>query len=135
MEAVLRLRAQAGLSDQFEIDEEFLDLLQDGQAPLSPILSASLEQGDSGDLVRRLQSRLTAKGYLEDATLGNYDLYTAQAVSLYQQVEGMEETGRADSATLARLFSGEALPLPEDMDPVCAGGSSYLAGGPVVNID
>lgn len=135
VEAVLRLRAQAGLSDQFEIDEEFLDLLQDGQAPLSPILSASLEQGDSGDLVRRLQSRLTAKGYLEDATLGNYDLYTAQAVSLYQQVEGMEETGRADSATLARLFSGEALPLPEDMDPVCAGGSSYLAGGPVVNID
>ena len=135
VEAVLRLRGQAGLSDQFEIDEEFLDLLQDGQAPLSPILSASLEQGDSGDLVRRLQSRLTAKGYLEDATLGNYDLYTAQAVSLYQQVEGMEETGRADSATLARLFSGEVLPLPEDMDPVSAGGSSYLAGGPVVNID
>lgn len=133
-EAVIRLRVQAGLSDEFLIDEALMSVLEDQDAPYSPICIASLKVGDSGTLVKRLQTRLVNKGYLEDTPLGYFDSLTSQAVMLYQQMEGFEQSGQADAQTLSRLFSGEARKMPRNLMPASRETSIYLPGG-VVNID
>lgn len=130
-EAVIRLRVQAGLGDLFLIDEDFEALLYGRDAPRHPICLGHLEPGDAGSPVSRLQNRLIAKGYLEAFPSGCYDNLVCQAVMLYQQMEGLPQTGTADQRTLSRLFSGAARTLPRNLIPVSRASSPYLPGGVV----
>ncbi|MEG1844344.1 MAG: peptidoglycan-binding protein [Clostridia bacterium] len=133
-DAVLRFRAEAGLTDAFQIDAAFEKALNAADAPASPIRERTLRIGDTGGAVKRLQARLVAKTYLVDTPRGHYDSLTAQAVRLYQSMEGLAETGTATPQTLARLFSSEARKLPRNLIPASRETAQYLPGG-VVNVD
>ena len=64
--------------------------------------------GDEGSDVTRLQTRLNTLGYTTDAADGIYGGGTARAMRVFQYYSGLDQTGIADAATQALLFSGEA---------------------------
>ena len=65
--------------------------------------------GGEGSDVEQLQERLLDLGYyLSDETIGSYGARTAVAVSDFQRQNGLEQTGEADAATCALLFSQQA---------------------------
>ena len=67
-----------------------------------------LQVGDEGSDVSRLQTRLSALGYTTDAPDGIYGGGTARALRIFQYYSGLDQTGVADGATQAALFSGDA---------------------------
>ena len=67
-----------------------------------------LMQGDSGEDVLKLQTRLIELKYMEGEATGTFDETTAQAVRLFQREYGLLETGMADAVTLSLLMSPEA---------------------------
>ena len=106
--AVERLQKELGVEVTGNADTSLLRVLYGGYAPVSPIRSTELSKGDTGSSVTRLQTRLTQKGYLSDSIDGEYGSLTEKAVKLYQSVAKLTETGIADKATLASLFSSSA---------------------------
>lgn len=68
--------------------------------------------GMSGREVERIESRLSALGYLDDDPDDAFDDYTLGALRLFQQQSGLEPSGVADRDTVDTLFSDEAVPLP-----------------------
>ena len=69
---------------------------------------ADMGVGAEGSDVVRLQTRLNALGYTTDAADGIYGGGTARALRIFQYYSGLDQTGIADGATQALLFSGEA---------------------------
>ena len=69
----------------------------------------SLNSGDSGSDVKRLQTRLLNLGCTATAADGNYGGDTAYAVRIFQHYNGLEKTGIADAGTLNKIFSGDAV--------------------------
>ena len=106
--AVERLQKELGVEVTGNADTALLRVLYGGYAPVSPIRSTALSKGDTGSSVTRLQTRLTQKGYLSASIDGEYGSITEKAVKLYQSVAKLTETGTADKATLASLFSSAA---------------------------
>lgn len=106
--AVERLQKELGVEATGNADTALLRVLYGGYAPVSPIRSTALSKGDTGSSVTRLQTRLTQKGYLSASIDGEYGSITEKAVKLYQSVAKLTETGTADKATLASLFSSSA---------------------------
>ncbi len=106
--AVERLQTELGVAVTGNADTALQRVLYGGYAPVSPIRSTALSKGDTGSSVTRLQTRLTQKGYLSDSIDGEYGSITEKAVKLYQSVAKLTETGKADKATLASLFSSAA---------------------------
>ena len=80
----------------------------------------TLNMGDSGSDVTRLQTRLGNLGLMVGVPDGNYGGGTARSVRIFQYYNGLEQTGIADMFTLARLYSGMAN-VPEN--PMLAFGS------------
>ena len=69
---------------------------------------AELESDDTGDGVKEMENALLALGYLDSIPSTTYTGYTTQAVSRLQSACGMTANGKADTATLRVLFSGNA---------------------------
>lgn len=68
-----------------------------------------LKQGDEGTDVLKMKMRLYELGYFTTNNLSEiYNGTTAERVELFQQVNGLPQTGRADSSTLALLYSSKA---------------------------
>ncbi len=67
----------------------------------------TLSKGDKGTAVVELQESLCALGYLSEIT-AEYDNATVEAVKNFQRRNGLNATGKADSATQSRLYSGNA---------------------------
>ena len=67
-----------------------------------------LRTGDEGSAVSRMQTRLNALGYTTDPADGIYGGGTARALRIFQYYSGLDQTGIADAATLAKLYSGDA---------------------------
>lgn len=68
-----------------------------------------IEQGSSGDDVLEMKMRLYELGYFSTNSLSKvYTETTADRVKLFQQVNGLPQTGTADSVTLELLFSASA---------------------------
>ncbi len=65
----------------------------------------SAGEGDTGLNVYVLQRRLGQMGYFSGSCSATYGELTAQAVRRFQQVSGLEDTGRADPATWAAIYS------------------------------
>ena len=119
--AVERLQKELDVDVTGNADTALLRVLYGGYAPVSPIRSTELSKGDTGSNVTRLQTRLTQKGYLSASIDGEYGSITEKAVKLYQSVAKLTETGKADKATLASLFSSAA---PKNTGAAVTGGST-----------
>ncbi len=67
---------------------------------------ASLSPGDEGYLVKELNVSLYELGYLKSEPGNDYGYDTVRALELFQEANGLEITGLADSVTRSRLASG-----------------------------
>lgn len=95
-----------------------------------------LQEGDQGDKVLAMQTRLDELGYLDTDYDGHYGEYTASCVKDFQKANGLPETGQADETTQKLLFSnrarraGEAAASPAPSpSPEPEGESSEEGGG------
>ena len=70
---------------------------------------SALYRGSEGQAVADLQSALIELGYLSGKADGKYGAKTAEAVSAFQQKNGLNATGSADAATQGLLFEGRPL--------------------------
>ena len=77
-------------------------------ASLSRTAYTTLERGNSGESVGKLQSMLLVLGYFDGLPGSSYDSATESAVKRFQQQLGMTETGKADASTMRVLVSGVA---------------------------
>lgn len=75
------------------------------------LMEMSSEPGESGLNVSALQRRLAALGYFTGEATGSYGELTQQAVTRFQQENGLAETGAADADTWSVLCGGEAVAL------------------------
>ena len=106
------LPADADLSGQLTVEVNGVAdplLLDAFYADSFPAVPGALRSGSSGDDVVRLQRRLNGLEFFFGALDGSYGGQTAQAVKDFQKRNSLPQTGEADQATLARLFSGDAL--------------------------
>ena len=74
------------------------------------------QKGSSGDSVEKLQQALKIKGYLKSTVDGKYGDLTVSAVKAYQKAMGLTQTGKADYATIKKLF-GKVLYTTVANDP------------------
>ena len=68
----------------------------------------SLNSGESGEQVLRVQRRLAGLGYMTDAADGQLGAGTMRSLRIFQYYNGLTQTGIADIATQNALFSGDA---------------------------
>ena len=62
------------------------------------------QKGSSGDSVEKLQQALKIKGYYKGVVDGKFGANTESAVKAYQKAVGISQTGKADYATIMKLF-------------------------------
>lgn len=77
----------------------------------------TLRYGDSGDAVRRLQTRLSELGFYEARVSGGYYKVTQNAVRAFQRQNGLSADGVAGRATQEALFSADAVPASATPKP------------------
>lgn len=76
-----------------------------------PRKAERLKLGNSGELVKKLQERLSQEGYYSGDVTGAYDEATAGAVSLYQETHQLKNTGnmaRVARRSMNRSFATRA---------------------------
>lgn len=83
--------------------------------------SYCLKYGDSGEAVKRVQSRLKELNYFSGEIGGNYLTLTQSAVAAFQRAAKLTANGVADYATLKALFSDDA---PKYVKTESEGGTS-----------
>lgn len=87
-----------------------------------PASSASsyrtLQTGDKGDDVKRLQEKLIELGYLNGKADGSFGPVTAAAVQRFNEANGLRYDGVADAITQDCLYSGLANSYTEPWIPV-----------------
>ena len=96
--------------------EELVQLQKDVEAaialkatPAPQATRAPIKQGAEGKAVLEMKLRLYELGYFTTDNLSEiYNGTTAERVKLFQQVNGLPQTGNADSATLELLYSNQA---------------------------
>lgn len=121
--ALIKFQTVNGLEPSGKPDEQTVSLLMSEKA-VSQIEYLSqkayeysnappLKNGSYGDAVLKLQRALQKLGYFSGKCDGVYGDATAAAVSRFQLVNGLAETGIADGSTFLRLYEGEALSWDE----------------------
>lgn len=94
------------------LNQNMLTLLQSDSAPGIETLSGhytNLLEGSSGDAVLRLQNRLVQLGFAVGVPTGSYGAATTASLRLFQQANGLADTGVASSYVQAVLYSSFAL--------------------------
>lgn len=86
------------------LDSEIAPRFKDFSKQYSNIL-----EGSSGESVRLLQERLVALGFATGTPNGEYGSATTASVKLFQQKNGLDQTGVANTYTQAVLYSSFAL--------------------------
>ena len=76
---------------------------------VSPATGATMRMYNSGTLVAELQQQLKALGYYKGEITGRYDTPTKNAVSAFQQKNGLKKDGLAGAQTRAMLDAGTGL--------------------------
>ena len=74
-----------------------------------PACRQTLQRGDTGDEVERLQRRLMVLNYYYDAITGEFDELTEAAVKAFQATSDLQPTGIADKETQNVLYNLDAL--------------------------
>lgn len=77
---------------------------EDQSLSLSMPKYPTLQKGNSGDAVKKLQSKLIELGFLNDKADGSYGAKSEEAVKAFQASVGLEATGIADELTQEKLF-------------------------------
>lgn len=72
------------------------------------IIGTTLQEGSEGSGVRTLQTKLKSLGYYSGSVDGSYGEGTKNAVKAFQKANGLTADGKAGSATLNLLYSGNA---------------------------
>ena len=85
--------------ENVQVSEVAVDELLD-----SAVETETLSRGSEGEEVRKLQAKLIELQLLSGQPDGKYGKYTEDAVKQLQASFGMEQTGVADSAFLAKLY-------------------------------
>lgn len=96
--------------------EELVQLQKDVEAaialkatPAPQPTRAPIKQGAEGTAVLEMKLRLYELGYFTTDNLSDvYNGTTVERVKLFQKINGLPQTGTADSATLELLFSNKA---------------------------
>ena len=76
----------------------------------------TLQYGDKGEAVEKVQSRLLELGYFTGSVGGNYLDLTKSAVAAFQSAAKLNVTGIADAQTLAKMFADDAPKAPRKDD-------------------
>lgn len=106
-EAVELLQGDLGMQEDGVASVEFQKKIFTTSIPALNLYD-TLENGDRGTNVRKMQQRLRDKQYLADAADGIFGARTEDAVKAYQAQNGFRETGVADEAMLTHLYSSAA---------------------------
>lgn len=75
--------------------------------------SVTLKTGDTGEAVKKVQSRLKSLGYFDGEVAGNYQSMTKAAVEAFQKTAGLSVDGECGINTLEALFSDSAPKMPQ----------------------
>ena len=70
--------------------------------------AGTLEWGDKGDEVKKLQQRLKELGYFNNTCSGTYAVTTVNAVKAFQKNNGLTQDGIAGKATQNKLYASSA---------------------------
>lgn len=106
--AVSRFQEENGLVTDGNLNRSVMSLLESKQGV--PFVFAN---GDEGEDVKHLQSRLVRLNYLSSSqTTGRYGDKTEAAVKAFQSRNGLEPTGEADPDTIEKLNDKSAVPNP-----------------------
>ena len=81
----------------------------DDDTDANGIPKRNLSQGDSGNDVKSVQTRLIALGFLSGSADGQYGSGTAAAMKAFQQMNSLTASGEGNPSTYARLYSDDAL--------------------------
>lgn len=92
--------------------------------PSAPTPAPVIRHGAQGEAVKELQARLQSLGYYDGEIDGQFGPGTRDAVTLFQQWNGLEADGVVGSETSARLYSADARPLTATAAPSAAPASS-----------
>ena len=76
----------------------------------------TLQYGDKGEAVEKVQSRLLELGYFTGSVGGNYLDLTKSAVAAFQSAAKLNVTGIVDAQTLAKMFADDAPKAPRKDD-------------------
>ena len=76
----------------------------------------TLQYGDKGEAVEKVQSRLLELGYFTGSVGGNYLDLTKSAVAAFQSAAKLNVTGIVDAQTLAKMFAADAPKAPRKDD-------------------
>lgn len=120
-EAVMAFQRNNSLKADGVVGSKTYRVLTSGSAksadsePASP--RSTLSYGMTGIDVKELQTRLLALHYYTDKISGNYLTNTQNAVRWFQQVNGLTVDGVAGAATLAALYSVNAVEAPSLLQP------------------
>lgn len=106
-QAVAKVQEAYGLNKTGDADRETLEVIYGD-------LFRPLKKGDEGKDVSRLQTRLSELGYYAEKVSARYLDKTVAAVSAFQEINGLEKTGKADVKTQQKLFGQDAAaPTPD----------------------
>ncbi len=135
--AVASFQSARGLPQTGEVDAATLAALTPAAAPAASVGSSELALGAQGDAVKALQQALTASGvFVPGGADGVYGAATQTAVKYFQRWNGLEVTGVANAATLAKLnvtaAATPAAPAPATAAPNPSVGLKIGAQGTLV---
>lgn len=88
-----------------------------------------LQPNDQGESVSDLQQRLSSLGYYSGPVTGYFDTSTQEAVSRFQQENGLTPDGIVGAATGGMLYPGGANPATAAVDGVTPSGAVLNDGG------
>ena len=80
-----------------------------------PVYRSTVQRGDEGIEVQRVQSRLSTLDYYYEEVTGAFDEATVEALRLFQESNRLQATGIADAETQTLLFSKHPV-APEKVD-------------------
>ncbi len=116
----------------FRHNRRWLALLTALMMLISPVALAerysTLEYGDRGDAVLRLQLALKELGYDPDGTDGKYGRGTENAVKLYQTANDLEPDGKAGHQTQSKIFDGPSIAADGTLMTVTTTGAGTSSG-------
>lgn len=73
--------------------------------------------GEEFEEIVNIQNRLFELGYFYEDSTGYFGDLTLEAVTVFQQVNGLEATGEVDEATYEAIFSADAIENPYYVEP------------------
>ena len=114
---VMRKFVDVSAADKKALEKEYqasqkkssADKAMEGITRISQItVPATSKKGDSGAKVKSLQQALKLKKYYTATVNSKFDDATVKAVKAFQKANKLEQTGKADYATIEKLFGKKA---------------------------